>query len=87
MRTTDITDIVKTAGKRTLLGPGSFDPKKISMRRVLGTYGGQERVTMAESIMASQDNPLSPDRYNLPAFAVTKNLSRRTIFKAESAKE
>lgn len=85
-RKTDITEIVSKAEKRTQLGPGSFNPA-IVKRRVIGTYGGQERVTMAEAIILTEGAKLAPDKYSLPSFGVTKNVSRRTIIKAETAKE
>ena len=45
-RKTQISEVIKSAAKRTI-GPGSFNPKRTEAR-VTGTYGGLERVTMAD---------------------------------------
>ena len=66
-RQTDIAQSVKKAEKDSGVGPGTFHPKR-PQDKVLGIYGGLERVTMAASeIMAATDVPAS-NKYDLPGF-------------------
>ena len=48
-RKTEISEFIKKAEQRTI-GPGSFNPKSLSAKRVTGVYGGQPRITFAEVV-------------------------------------
>ena len=66
-RKTEITDIIGKAKSRSGISPSSYNPKRVQ-DKVLGTYGGLDRVTMAEAIMADAKEAIPPNKYSLPSF-------------------
>ena len=68
-RKTEFTEMIDKA-KKVVVGPGSHEPKR-AQRRVLGTYGGLERVTIAEESTQNSNAVPPPDKYTLPDFVST----------------
>ena len=70
-RKTGFAEIVASAEKRSMVGPGTFDPKQMK-EKIIGSYGDKsDRVTLAESVMMEANNVPAMNRYNLPKFDVT----------------
>ena len=80
-RRTDISDLVKQATKSKDVGPGSLHPKDQKLR-VLGSYGGLERVTMAASTILEAANVPASNKYDLPSFvSIPYRLLLRYLFR------
>ena len=70
-RKTGFAEIVASAEKRSMVGPGTFDPKQMK-EKILGSYGGKsERVTPVHSVIMEANEVPAMNKYNMTKFDVT----------------
>lgn len=85
-RKTGFAEIVASAEKRSMVGPGTFDPKQMK-EKIIGTYGGKsDRVTPAASVIMDANNVPAMNRYKMPKLDLTYERTKNILIKPETEK-